>query len=276
MNYYYSLLIIILSIGGIVVFFYIAYSLYKNEKMKKISKLPFTQEYINILDRTPFYNKLSSDEKQKMHKSILIFMHTKDFIGIRVDVTDEMRVIIAFYACLLLLHIQTDSCYDNLKTIIIYDHTILAKQLSSNGGIYTKSNFLIEGQSSNDTVIISWDDAKKDAYHLQNDNVLIHEFAHEIDFMDGEIDGRPPMPYSKYHEWATVLSKEFNALQKISLKNRDWGKYRFIGSYAATNEAEFFAVITERYFENPNSFKHKFPDLYNELKSFYDIDANDT
>ena len=77
------------------------------------------------------------------------------------------------------------------------------------------------------------------------------------------------MPYSKYHEWAKVLSHDFNKLKDISLKDRDWGKYRFIGSYAATNEAEFFAVISERYFENPQALEKSFPQLYEELESFY-------
>jgi len=90
--------------------------------------------------------------------------------------------------------------------------------------------------------------------------------------MDGEIDGVPPMERSKYHEWTNVLYKEFEKLNKVAMKNRDWGDYKFIGEYAATNEAEFFAVISERFFESPVSLKQKFPDLYNELSDFYGID----
>jgi len=173
----------------------------------------------------------------------------------------------------LLLHKTTTNCYDNLKTIIIYPNAVAFENLQAAGGIYTKEKFLIDGQAANDTVIIIWHDAKKEAYHLRHDNVIVHEFAHEIDFMDGEVDGVPPIECSKYDEWSRVLFGDFKKLNNVALKNRDWGKYKLLGSYAATNEAEFFAVVTERFFESPQSLKKHFPELYNELKEFYKIDT---
>ena len=80
------------------------------------------------------------------------------------------------------------------------------------------------------------------------------------------------MEKSKYNEWTRVLFHDFKELQAIARKNRDWGRYKLIGSYAATNEAEFFAVISERFFESPHSFYEKFPELYKELEDFYKID----
>ena len=91
--------------------------------------------------------------------------------------------------------------------------------------------------------------------------------------MDGEIDGVPPLEKSKYNEWINIIYKDFHELNKIVSKNRDWGRYKLIGSYAGTNEAEFFAVISERFFESPKSLKEKFPELYSELLSFYKIDT---
>jgi len=258
MQYYLSLLIFTVALGIFISLFYLLYTFYKNKKLNKISHLPFTKEYISIVKKIPFYNKLTDTEQKEIQTSILIFINTKEFIGIDIKVTQEMKIVIAFHA-------------ENLKTVIIYSHTIITKQINSNGGIYTKSDFLIEGQSANDTVIISWEDAKKDAYHIKESNVILHEFTHEIDFMNGEINGTPPLPYAKYDEWARVLSREFNALKEVSLKNRYWGKFKLIGDYASTNEAEFFAVITERFFEEPKALKQKFPDLYKELDSFYKI-----
>jgi Mlc titration factor MtfA (ptsG expression regulator) len=221
------------------------------------------------LEKIPLFTKLNAAEKEDIKKSILIFINTKEFVGVNVAVTDEMKVVIAFHACILLLNAVIESCYENLATVLIYSHTIVANQVSNNGGIFTKGDFLLEGQSASDTVVIAWNDAKKDAYHIHNDNVIIHEFAHELDFLDGSADGTPPLPESKYHEWAKVLSDEFNKLSEVALKNRDWGEYKLIGAYAATNEAEFFAVVTERYFENPEALKKHFPDLFKELDSFY-------
>lgn len=273
MDYYFSVFIFLLFFGGFSLFLYILYSLYRKKKLEDISKLPFLKEYEDVLLKTPHYRKLSEKDKKDLQKSILLFVNTKEFIGVHLSVTMEMKLIVAFYACLLLLHVSRENCYENLKTIIIYPNTVISKEVKSNGGITTSERFLLEGQSANDTVVISWHEAKKEAYHLRHNNVIIHEFAHEIDFLDGEIDGVPPMQTSKYNSWATTLSKNFNALNKVAVKNREWGKYKLLGSYAATNEAEFFAVITELFFEKPHSLKHNFPDLYNELLGFYKIDT---
>ncbi|MBU0632134.1 zinc-dependent peptidase [bacterium] len=272
MDYYFSLFIFLFMIGIAAIALFAISSIYEKYRLKNISHLPFLKEYEDFLVKTPHYCRLSDEDKQRIQRSILLFINTKEFIGVHHYVTMEMKIVIAFYACLLLLHVSEDNCYDNLKTIIIYPNTIITKEIRSNGGIYTNEKFLLEGQSINDTVIISWHEAKKEAYHLHRNNVIIHEFAHEIDFMDGEIDGVPPMAKSKYASWAHTLGKNFSALSKVALKNREWGKYKLLGSYAATNEAEFFAVITELFFEKPNSLKQNFPDIYNELLDFYKIE----
>ncbi len=246
---------------------------YKKRKLlETIAQMPFDPKYRKILEKTPHYRYLSEEDKEKIERSILRFIHTKKFVGVKMDVTDEMKVIIAFYACLLLLHIDTDNCYDNLKTIILYPSPVVLDNVRNNGGIYTKEDFLIDGQSANDTVVLVWHDARYEAYHLRHDNVIVHEFAHEIDYMDGEVDGVPPLERSKYDSWTKVLLEDFKKLNNVALKNREWGKYKLLGSYAATNEAEFFAVVTERFFESPHSLKHHFPELYKELKDFYNID----
>ena len=272
MNYYLGLLLFFALLGGVGLFIYLFISFRKRKKLQEILSMEFPKSYKNYLNNTPYYKKLDDADKQKIEKSILRFIYTKEFVGVGLDVTDEMKVIIAFYACLLLLKKETDNCYDNLLTIIIYPSVVAFERVEANSGIYTKEKFLIDGQAANDTVIIIWHDAKKEAYHLRHDNVIIHEFAHEIDFMDGIADGIPPLERSKYDEWARVLYRDFKNLNEIALKNREWGKYKLLGPYAATNEAEFFAVATERFFESPKSLEKHFPQLYKELKDFYGID----
>jgi len=271
LNYNYALLLIVLGLGFTLLSTYLLYARYKQKKLQKILAQPMKQEHKEILEGIALYSKLNEEDRQRISKSILLFVNTKAFLGITIDVTDEMKIVIAFHACLLLLHVEFRGCYENLATILIYPYTMVAEQVSANGGIYTKGEFLLEGQSASDTVVISWHDAKKDAYHLHENNVIVHEFAHEIDFLDGSADGTPPLPYAKYSEWAKVLSHEYETLSEVALKNRDWGKYKLIGSYAATNEAEFFAVVTERYIEKPQALKKHFPELFQELNSFYKL-----
>lgn len=271
-DYNLALVFVFGGLGLTVLSIYFLVNLRKQEKLQNIRLMPFKEEYRVYLNKTPHYKNLSTKDREKIERSILLFANTKEFIGVSTDVSDEMKVIIAFYACLLLLHVDTKSCYDTLTTIIIYPHPIATNKIQNNGGIFSSEQFLIEGQSANDTVIIIWDEAKREAYHLRHNNVIIHEFTHEIDFMNGEIDGVPPLEKSKYDEWSRVLNSEFNKLSEVALKDRNWGKYELLGSYASTNEAEFFAVVTERFFESPKSLQTNFPELYNELQGFYKTD----
>ena len=273
MNYFIMMILIVLSVS----LFFFAVDIFnyfqKKKLLKHIATLPFKEKYRKHLQKIPHYRFLAKNDKEKIERSILIFIYTKEFIGVKTHVSDEMKIVIAFYACLLLLHIDTNNCFNELKTIVIYPHPVITEEIKSYGGIYTKAKFMIEGQSTNEAVVISWHEAKSQAYHLRHNNVIIHEFTHEIDFMSGALDGAPPLEQSKYYEWSHHLLKEFKKLSKVALKNRNWGKYKLLGSYAATNEAEFFAVVTERFFESPNALKQNFPILYDELKSFYNIDT---
>lgn len=273
MDYLSALFVVFIGLGLIGFGLYQLQTIGRKRQLRKIASMSFCDDYKQILSKIPYYKKLPASDQQKLQRSILHFIYTKEFVGIGLTVTDEMKVVIAFYACLLLLHKEGDSCYESLKTIIIYPHAVLTREVKSYGGIYTKEQFVIQGQSTNETVVITWHEAQKEAYHLRHNNVIIHEFAHEIDMMDGLVDGIPPIENSKYDGWVNVLYGEFRTLNKIALKNRDWGKYKVIGEYAASNEAEFFAVVTERFFESPAALKHHFPALYNLLKDFYRIDT---
>lgn len=273
MNYFSTLALIVVSIFLFIVINDILDFFDRKKLLKKLKNTPFDQNDREVLKKIPHYRNLNDTDKEKIERSILIFLHTKEFLGVRTLVTQEMKLVISFYACLLLLHIDTDNCYDDLKTVVIYPHATVTEEIKSYGGIYTKARFMIEGQSANNAVMICWHEAKSQAYHLRHNNVIIHEFTHEIDFMSGILDGAPPIERSKYHQWTHTLLKEFKKLNNVAMKNRNWGKYKTLGAYAATNESEFFAVVTERFFESPNNLKQNFPELYEELKSFYKIDT---
>ena len=272
MSYYHALFMALASLGVL----YLSFTLFKSFRYillkKRICKMQLDQKSLTYLEKIPYYRTLNDEEKAAIHRSILLFIHTKTFIGVKITITQEIKVVVAFHACFLLLKHPELGCYKALKHIVIYAHNILKEEIKSQGGIYTKARFILEGQSTNDTVVLSWHEIKKEAYTLRHSNVAFHEFAHEIDFMEGQIDGIAPIELSKYHQWITTMSKTFMKLNKKSLQNRNWGKYKLIGSYAASNEAEFFAVLTERFFESPKQFKKDFADIYELFKDFYRID----
>lgn len=238
---------------------------------KKISTMPFPREYQRFLERIPHYRVLPRKLKHKIERSILFFIETKEFRGVYIDVTDEIRVVIAFYACL--LQLGREECYESLNTILVYPNDVITHRVEANGGIYTKGDFILEGESAGGTVVIAWHEAKKEVYHPRKHNVIVHEMAHEIDFEDGSADGVPPLELSRYHEWTQVMFKTFRKVQDAFAKGRYLDKYKLIGAYAATNEAEFFAVVSELFFEKPLTLKKHFPEVYQELKSFYRLDT---
>ena len=127
MDYYFSFLIFLLEFGALALLFSFIHYIYKKNRLKNISNMVFLKEYEDILMKTLHYNRLSDEDKKSIQKSILLFINVKEFIGVRLNVTMEMKLIIGFYACLLLLHVSKDNCYDNLKTIIIYPNTIIIK-----------------------------------------------------------------------------------------------------------------------------------------------------
>ncbi|BDY11722.1 M90 family metallopeptidase [Hydrogenimonas cancrithermarum] len=238
---------------------------------KKVRAMPMPERYRTVLEKIPHYRALPSELKERLRPKMLFFIETKEFVGVKTEVTDEMRALIAFYACMMVVNIPQE-CYDQLVTILIYPSEVVLEEVDDDGGIYAQRRLILEGESVADTVVIAWHDAKREAYHPSSHNVIVHEMAHLLDFEDGFSDGVPPLEPPKYRRWVQVLSRRFSALRERASKNRNWGDYRLFGAYAATNEAEFFAVATERFFQKPKSLKTHFPDIYGTLQSFYRLD----
>lgn len=273
MSYHSALLEILVYILIYYVTFKLITTLKRRYERRKIKQTPFPKRHLVYLQKIPHYTALDQNQQEKLKERIALFLFDKEFIGIKKEVTDEMRVVIAFYACLIALELP-ETCYHELKTVLVYPYRFVADEVKSYGGIYTKERFVLEGQSSGDVVVISWHEAKKEAYHLRHHNVIIHEFAHELDFEDGAADGVPPMERSRYNAWVHTIFRHYKKLNRKWLQNRDWGKYELFGPYAATSEAEFFAVLSELFFTKPQKLKTDFPDIYAELESFYHQDPS--
>ena len=162
---------------------------------------------------------------------------------------------------------------DHVSTIIVYPEHFIVNNGHTSGGIYHDDTSVLEGQSANGTVVISWQDIKHDISQQKKENVIIHEFAHELDFEDGLADGTPILEGSRYKIWSKVFSKAFDTLKDQLNYGEVSERSVLLGSYALTNEAEFFAVCSERFFETPQAFKMYFPNIYQELKLFYRLDT---
>ena len=241
-------------------------------RYKRLKSTPFPKSYESILQNRDQYKMLSPLHKEKIHLLILLFIDQKEFVGVKMGISDEIKVIIAFYACLMRLGFELGE-KDHVSTIIVYPEHFIINETHSTGGIYHSEISVLEGQSANGTVVISWQDIKNDIAQQQKENVIIHEFAHELDFEDGFADGTPILEGSNYRRWSEIFSKTFDALKDQLNRGETSEKFALLGSYALKNEAEFFAVCSERFFETPQAFKAYFPDIYQELKLFYKLDT---
>jgi Mlc titration factor MtfA (ptsG expression regulator) len=245
----------------------IKYIKYK-QWLKEIEKKPPPPEILEILNTIKYYTLLPENLKKIINFKIQIFLNEKQFIGIKIEITNEIKITIAFYACILTIYSKY-FCYPNLKYIFVYPNTIVKKELEN---YFANEEILIEGEATDDVVLISWNDAKKEIKSCKR-NVIIHEFAHEIDLAEGAIDGLPPLEGEKSKEFAKIMFSEYEKFKTKTLKGRFLGKYHLIDKYAATNRAEFFAVMSEYFFVRPALLKKHFPDIYKELKAFYKIDT---
>ena len=272
MSYYLLLIQLLFALMGLFLFWQSIRYFRRMWRYKKFKSMSFPKEYETILQEIHQYKVLSSLNKKKIHLLILLFMNQKKFVGVKMNINDEIKVIIAFYACLMRIGFNMGE-KDHVSTIIVYPEHFIVNNGHTSGGIYHDETSVLEGQSANGTVAISWQDIKHDIAHRQKENVIIHEFAHELDFEDGITDGTPILEKSRYKTWSEVFSKAFDTL-KAQLNNEEVSERSvLLGTYALTNEAEFFAVCSERFFETPQAFKIYFPNIYQELKLFYKLDT---
>jgi MtfA peptidase len=247
--------------------------LLKNWRRRRISKRPFPQDWLKIIEaNVPCYQKLSDSDKAELQKHIMVFLSGKKFEGCGgLKITDEIKVTIAAQACILLLHRQTDY-YPGLLSILVYPGAFIARHTEylPSGVVVDQSQSLIGQAHQRGPVVLSWDDARHSAADAADGhNVVFHEFAHQIDLADGEGDSSAVLQSrSSFIAWARVLEKDFRKLQRQISDNQP----TLLDSYGATDPAEFFAVATEFFFEKPAELAAQNPQLYNELKKFYHQD----
>ncbi len=225
------------------------------------------REYLNAKFRV--YKLLSDDDRRKLEDDLRIFIAEKLWEGCGgLELTDEMKVLISAQACLLNLHRQ-HNFYSNVQTVLVYPTAYRSRQKRMlPGGVYTEEESALLGESwQSGPIVLSWRDALDGAMDPDDGHdVVYHEFAHKLDGTDQEMDGVPLLENNdQVDDWAAVMSKEFEQFTE----RVHHGYKTLIDPYGATNGAEFFAVATETFFEEPVALRDSHPDLYRVLKGYY-------
>jgi Mlc titration factor MtfA (ptsG expression regulator) len=234
------------------------FGLLRRWRRRRLARRPFPETWKAILaEHVPFYRKLAPVQRPRFLSMLKVFAWEKHFIGAQgMQITDEVRVVISASAVRLVLWLDL-SHYDRLTEIVVYPYVYRHK--NETGAVLGEAHHW-------GTVVLSWPAVIAGLRDpCDGHDTAAHEFAHVLDRADGGFDGTPELrSRDDYAPWAKVMSERFLRLQRRAKPER-----QVLRMYGATNEAEFFAVATESFFERPRRMKEQTPDLYAEMQAFY-------
>lgn len=228
-------------------------------RRRRLRREPFPDDWLAILERrVPFFRTLAGPLRARFLELLRLFVAEKRFVGAAgMEIGDEVRVVIAAAAVRLVLHQGKLDAYDRLTEIVVYPH--LYRHEAGDG--------VVLGEAHDwGTVVLAWPAVVEGlANAADGHDTASHEFAHVLDRGDGGFDGTPVLErLDLYAPWARVMSDHFLRLRRHGRPQR-----KALRDYGALNEAEFFAVATESYFEKPRQLRTQTPDLYRLLQDFY-------
>lgn len=259
----------------------------------RLAREPFPHEWRSILRRrVPLLRRLPADLRLQLHKRVQRFVAEVPVIGCAGQaVDDEVRVTIAAQACLLLLN--RGGGFEGLREVLVYPGAFAVQRVhGAEGGVQHEQRQVLAGEShGRGTVVLSWDDVLEGAAHpADGRNVVIHEFAHRLDQDHGPANGAPWLGPGRaaggYDEWARVLGAEFEALRaRVARQGLPAAGLAGAGAevaaadapglipaYGATDPAEFFAVVSEVFFERAAELQRSHAALYEQLRRVYRTD----
>jgi Mlc titration factor MtfA (ptsG expression regulator) len=234
---------------------------------------PFPHAWRQILQRrVPTVSRLPPDLQLQLKQHVQVFLAEKPFVGCQgLDITDEVRVTIASLACLPLLN-RAEAYYPQLRQVLVYPGPFVVDRTRSDiAGVRQDLRQVLAGESwSEGQVILSWQDVLADAANPDaGRNVVIHEFAHQLDQETGVANGAPGLPSAQaYARWSEVLGGAFAQLHRDIAE----GGTPLLDAYGASDPAEFFAVASEAFYLRPQALAHDQPALFDELRRFYGVD----
>jgi Mlc titration factor MtfA (ptsG expression regulator) len=231
----------------------------------------FPDEWESFLTRNVAHDRLLSDgQRARLRRDTRTFVEGKYWEGCAgLRVTDEIRVTVAAQACLMLLGLPPD-CFRRVRTVLVYPSSFLVPDAEELGEEAT--GWVVAGQAvPQGPVILAWDTVLAEGRDPSaGHNLVIHEFAHQLDLSDGYLEGTLDLVGEPAERWGAVLAAEYNRLRRDVRRGRD----TFLGGDAATSKTEFFAVASERFFTRPVQLRRYHPLLYELLVDGYGLDPS--
>lgn len=243
----------------------------KERKRQELLAKPLTPEQRAIVARlVPVTRRLPASLRPKLEGRINLFLDQITFHGQNgLEVTDPMRLSIAAQACLLVMN--SDAWFETLRTVLIYPSTFTAPRETHDGYVMREHHHAMLGESwARGPVVLSWDHALEGGLDPDDGhNVVIHEFAHQLDALTGHTNGIPILSKGQAYEgWETAMLDAYND----HVTRVEHGHHTLIDPYGATNHEEFFAEAVVTFFERPQALRHHEPALYAQLKELLALD----
>jgi hypothetical protein len=242
----------------------------KNQRRSQLLAEPFPQEWRTVLrDNVRHYAHLDPQRRTNIEQVVQILAAEKYWDGgAGFTVTDEMKVTVAGQAAILVLGLEEPYYFDGVQSIIIYQgrYRHPARYRDYSGIVHV--GVPLSGEAwYRGPIVLSWRDVLQSGQNASGGwNVVIHEFAHYLDGLDGEVDGTPPLAgREQQRNWYRVTEAEYLRLVGQARRN----EVALLDHYGATNRAEFFAVATECFFERPHAMRREYADLYGLLHDFF-------
>jgi MtfA peptidase len=221
-----------------------------------------------LQERVRHYRYLDDRRRERLEGFVQVVVAEKDWVGGGgFELTDEMKVTIAGYAGVMTLGLDEPYYFDRLKTIIVYPAGYVphASRFDQYQELGSQSPRLGEAWHRG-PVVLSWAQIADPKKLRPGSNLVIHEFAHHVDGLDGDVDGSPPIADRQQgRAWYRVTEEEFERLRREAQQ----GEATLLDRYGASDRAEFFAVASECFFERPRAMRDRHAELYHVLAEFY-------
>jgi len=251
-----------------------------NLKIKQIKQAKIAQQEkltgkeVNFLECSFFpFQFLTPVQKEKLAHKIIYFLEDKSFYSINdeVEISNDMKLIVAAEACLMILNRPGVTSYPTLKSIYIIEGAYFDKNQEISPERMKAPGELRLGESwLGGPLVLSWESVEHSLkFWNEGQNVVLHEFTHQLDGLDHKMDGVPVLKTAKdYKLWQVIMAETFLDLKEKALHHRKSD----IDFYGTTNEAEFFAVTVEEFFTHAKIQQHKHPKLYKLYKDYFELD----
>jgi Mlc titration factor MtfA (ptsG expression regulator) len=242
----------------------------KSRRRRRLVETPFPEEWRRTLEEgMAAYALLDEGERLRLHDDLRVLAAEKSWEGCGgLELTEGMKVLVSAQAALLLLGIEHDY-YPQVLSILIYPSTFRVRRawVDEDGLVHEEEDEWDGEAWYRGPVVLGWKEVREDAAEPGTGiNVVLHEFAHQLDFASGAIDGTPLLSGPQaYRRWHRVMSAAFEKLAR----DADRGRRTVLDPYGAESPEEFFAVATECFFDDPLPLRRRHSDLYAVLRDYY-------